>query len=95
MGVVRCDDLEELQKNIAHIFHDLLLLKILDWVIHPFLYVSREETGEEELVNYLAFFNTSYFVFNIVVFTMRKSSPVNMGGGGALRIYIEAKGVPG
>ena len=34
-------------------FQDLLLLKIPDWVINPFLDVSNEETGEaeEELIS--------------------------------------------
>ena len=50
---VYCAHLEELQRDMSERFQDLLLLKIQDWVINPFLDVSNEETGEaeEELIS--------------------------------------------
>ena len=45
---VYCTHLEELQRDISERFQDLLSLKILDWVINPFLKVCNEETGEAE-----------------------------------------------
>ena len=48
-----CAHLNELQRDMSERFQDYLLLKILDWVINPFLDVNSEETGvaEEELVS--------------------------------------------
>ena len=43
---VYCAHLKELQRDMSERFQDLLLLKIPDWVINPFLDVSNEETGE-------------------------------------------------
>ena len=50
---VYCAHLEELQRDMSERFQDLLLLKIPDWAINPFLDVSNEETGEaeEELIS--------------------------------------------
>ena len=50
---VYCAHLDELQRDMSERFQDLLLLKIPDWVINPFLDVSSEETGvaEEKLVS--------------------------------------------
>ena len=45
---VYCAHLEELQRDMSERFQDLLLVKIPDWVINPFLDVSSEETGEAE-----------------------------------------------
>ena len=50
---VYCAHLEELQRDMSERFQDLLLLKMSDWVINPFLDVSNKETGEaeEELIS--------------------------------------------
>ena len=45
---VYCTHLEELQRDMSERFQILLLVKIPDWVINPFLDVSSEETGEAE-----------------------------------------------
>ena len=51
--LVYCAHLDQLSKDMSERFQDLLLLKIPDWVINPFLDISYEETGivEEELVS--------------------------------------------
>ena len=49
ISVSQSGHLEELQINMSDRFHDLLLLiKIPDCVINPFLCVSSKDTGEAD-----------------------------------------------
>ena len=48
-----CAHLEALERDMSKKFQDILLLRLPDWVINPFLDAKSEETGlaEEEIVS--------------------------------------------
>ena len=50
---VYCAHLDQLQQDMTERFQDIILLKISNWVINPFLDIDYEETGvaEEELLS--------------------------------------------